>query len=379
LRILDDRFFRKGNEQMSATADMLPKTMAAIMCHGPKDYRLEERPVPRPGPGEVVIKVKSTGICASDIKCYTGAPLFWGDENRKGYCQAPVTPGHEFVGEVVALGDGAGEMYGLEIGDHAISEQIVPCWNCRYCKRGQYWMCAVHDIYGFRQRTFGAWSDYMLFPAGALNYKVPKSIPLHHAVFAEPLACSLHAVERGDIQYQDTVVIAGCGPLGLGMVAGAKMKGPARIVALDLSDERLEVAKRCGADIGINPKKEDAVQRVRDLTEGYGCDVYIEATGAPPAVAQGLNMIRKLGTFVEFSVMREPVTVDWTIIGDTKELNVHGSHLGPHCYPVAIRMIEQGKLPMDEIVTHRLPISQYQQGIDMVVSGLTSVKVTLEP
>ena len=90
-------------------------------------------------------------------------------------------------------------------------------------------------------------------------------------------------------------------------------------------------------------------------------------------------MIRKLGTFVEFSVMREKVTADWTIIGDSKELNVHGSHLGPYCYPVAIRMIEQGLLPMDEIVTHRLPLADYQKGIDMVVRGLTSVKVTLEP
>jgi erythritol/L-threitol dehydrogenase len=363
----------------SSVVDKLPKSMPAVMAHGPHDYRMEERPVPKPGPGEVLLKVKSTGVCASDIKCYTGAALFWGDENRVGYCQAPVTPGHEFVGEVVGLGDGARELYGLEIGDHAISEQIVPCWNCRYCKMGAYWMCNIHDIYGFRKRTFGSWAEYMLFPAGALNYKVPKNIPLHHAVFIEPLACSIHAVERGDIQYQDTVVIAGCGPLGLGMVAAAKMKGPERLIALDLSDERLEVAKRCGADIGINPKKQDAVQTVRDLTDGYGCDVYIEATGHPSAVEQGLHMIRKLGTFVEFSVMREKVTVDWTIIGDSKELNVHGSHLGPRCYPVAIRMIEQGRLPMDEIVTHRLPLSDYQKGIDLVISGLTSVKVTLEP
>ena len=276
-------------------------------------------------------------------------------------------------------GDGAAEFYGLEIGDHAVSEQIVPCWDCKFCKMGAYWMCNPHDIYGFRQRTFGSWAQYMIFPAGALNYKVPKTIPFHHAVFIEPLACSIHAVERGDIRYQDTVVIAGCGPLGLDMVAAAKMKGPERIVALDLSDDRLEVAKRTGADIGINVKKEDAVQKVRDLTGGYGCDVYIEATGHPSAVEQGLHMICKLGTFVEFSVMREKVTVDWTIIGDSKELNLHGSHLGPRCYPVAIRMIQQGVLPMDEIVTHRLPLTDYQKGIDMVISGLTSVKVTLEP
>jgi threonine dehydrogenase-like Zn-dependent dehydrogenase len=135
----------------------------------------------------------------------------------------------------------------------------------------------------------------------------------------------IHAVERGDIKYQDVVVIAGCGPLGIGMIAAAKMKSPACVVALDLDDERLKVALRCGANVAINPRKEDAVAKVRELTEGYGCDVYIEATGHPAAVEQGLQMIRKLGTFVEFSVMREKVTVDWTIIGDSKELNIHGA------------------------------------------------------
>ena len=90
-------------------------------------------------------------------------------------------------------------------------------------------------------------------------------------------------------------------------------------------------------------------------------------------------MVRKLGTFVEFSVMREPVTVDWTIIGDTKELNIHGSHLGPYCYPMAINMIEEKGLPMDEIITHRLPLAEFQRGIDLVGKGTDSIKVTLTP
>lgn len=364
---------------MTPANDTLPTSMRAVVCHGPEDYRLEERPVPRPGPGEVVIRVLSVGICASDLKCYTGAALFWGDEHREGYCQPPVIPGHEFVGEVVALGEGAAERYGLALGDHAISEQIVPCWHCRYCRRGQYWMCQNGDVYGFRQRAFGAMAEYMRFPADALNYKVPRSLPARHAVLIEPLACSIHAVERGEIGFGDRVVVAGCGPLGLGMVAAARLRGPERIVAVDLNDARLEVAKRCGADVTLNAAEVDVVAEVLDLTEGYGCDVYLEASGHPSAVEQGLRMIRKLGTFVEFSVMREPVTVDWSIIGDTKELNVHGSHLGPYCYPVAIRMLEQGLLPADDIVTHELPLESFQVGIELVGSGTRSVKVTLTP
>ncbi len=357
----------------------LPKTMQAVVCHGPRDYRLEEWAVPQPGPEEVVIRVKTVGVCASDLKCYQGAPLFWGDQHREGYCQPPVIPGHEFVGEVVALGEGAGEKYGLELGDMAISEQIIPCWECRYCKRGQYWMCQPHDIYGFRQKAFGAMAEYMLFPRNALNYKVPGSIPVEHAVFIEPLACAIHAVQRGNIEFGDVVVIAGAGPLGLGMIAAARLKNPRLLIALDLDDQRLEVAKSCGADIGLNPRTVDVVDEVRKLSEGYGCDVYIEATGHPAAVEQGLLMIRKLGTFVEFSVMREPVTVDWTIIGDTKELNIHGSHLGPYCYPIAIDMLHKGLLPMEHIVTHRLPLAAFQQAIETVGAGDRSIKVTLTP
>ncbi len=353
--------------------------MQAVVCHGPEDYRLEEHPVPDPGPGEVVVRVLSVGICASDLKCYLGAPLFWGDQNREGYCQAPVIPGHEFVGEVVALGAGAGEKHGLDIGDLAVSEQIVPCEECRYCRRGQYWMCMPHDIYGFRKNTPGAIAEYMRFPARARNYKVSKEIPVHHAAYIEPLACAIHAVQRGDIELADTVVIAGAGPLGLGMIAAARMKNPRLLISLDLNDERLDVARACGADLGLNPSEVDVVDEVQRLTEGYGCDVYIEATGHPKAVEQGLLMIRKLGTFVEFSVMREPVTVDWTLIGDTKELNIHGAHLGPYCYPIAIAMLQKDLLPMDRIVTHQFPLAEFQAGIDFVASSDRSIKVTLEP
>ncbi len=358
----------------------LPKTMQAVVCHGPQDYRLEEWAVPEPGPGEVVIRVKSVGICASDLKCYLGAPLFWGDEHRQGYCQPPVIPGHEFVGEVVALGEGADKKYGLALGDLAVSEQIVPCWKCRYCRRGQYWMCQdKHDVYGFRQRTFGAMAEYMRFPSDALNYKVPESIPAAHAAFIEPLACSIHAVQRGEIEFGDVVVIAGVGPLGLGMVAAARLKNPGLLIAIDLNDQRLQIARACGADMVLNPNQIDVIDEVRKLSDGYGCDVYIEATGHPAAVEQGLHMIRKLGTFVEFSVMRDQVTVDWTIIGDSKELNIHGSHLGPYCYPIAIDMLEKGLLPMDQIITHRFPLSAFQEGIDLVATGDRSIKVTLTP
>jgi threonine dehydrogenase-like Zn-dependent dehydrogenase len=357
----------------------LPKSMRAVVCHGPGDYRLEETPAPRPGPGEVVIRVEACGICASDVKCYSGAALFWGDARRPGFAQAPITAGHEFVGAVVGLGEGAAERYGLQVGDRAISEQIVPCWECRFCRRGQYHLCQVHDIYGFRRRTPGGFAEYMKFPAGALNYRVPDELPPSHAALIEPLACSIHAVQRARIELGDVVVIAGCGPLGLGMVAAARLKSPGLLIAVDLADDRLARARRLGADLGLNPRSSNAIAEVRGLTEGYGCDVYIEATGHPASVEQGLHMVRKAGRFVEFSVMREPVTVDWTIIGDTKELDLYGSHLGPYCYPLAIDYLHRGLVDATQFVTHELPLEEFQRGIELVAAGKESVKVLLRP
>jgi threonine dehydrogenase-like Zn-dependent dehydrogenase len=327
----------------------------------------------------VVLRVLGVGICASDVKCFSGAPLFWGDDHREGYCQPPVIPGHEAVGKVVALGRGAGEKHGLALGDLAVSEQIVPCWECRYCRRGQYWMCGNGNVYGFRQATPGAMAEYMRFPAASINYKVPETLKPEQAIYIEPLACAIHAVQRAEIEFGDTVVIAGCGPLGLGMVAAARLKNPGCLVALDLVDSRLAIAEKAGADVVLNPGKGDAVEEVRKLTDGYGCDVYIEATGNPAGVEQGLQMIRGLGTFVEFSLMGEPVTVDWTIIGDQKELNIHGSHLSPYTYPVAIDMLVKGQVPVGDIVTHQLPMSAYLDGIEMIHGGGHPIKVMLVP
>jgi len=163
------------------------------------------------------------------------------------------------------------------------------------------------------------------------------------------------------------------------MVGAARLKNPGKLVSVDLVDERLQIAEKLGADISLNPSKIDVVEQVLEMTDGYGCDVYIEATGHPSAVEQGLRMIRKAGTFVEFSVMREPVTVDWTIIGDTKELNIHGAHLGPHAYPLAIDYIHRGMIDVKQFVTHQLSLEKYVEAFEMVQKGTNSIKVQLIP
>ena len=354
-------------------------SMQAVICHGPRDYRLTEIPVPRPGPGEALVKVEAVGICASDLKCYQGAAKFWGDESRPAWAETGVVPGHEFVGKVVDLDQAAADRWNLTVGDRVTSEQIVPCWRCRYCKRGQYWLCGPHDIYGFKRRTPGAMAEYMVFPADALVHQLDPDLPAAHAAFVEPLSCALHAVERAGIGFGDVVVVAGCGPIGLGMIAGAAAKSPAQVIALDMSDTKLALAGRCGATTTLNIARDDVQGAVRGLTEGYGADVYLEGSGHPSAVGQGLDLLRKLGTFVEYSVFGSDVSVDWSIISDDKELNVLGAHLGPHCWPAAARMLTSGALPMGDIVTHQLPLAQFQDGLGLVADGTASIKVSLIP
>ena len=357
----------------------VPATMQAVICHGPEDYRLEEVAVPKRGPGEVLVAVEAVGICASDLKCYHGAPKFWGDANRPAWAETEVIPGHEFAGRVVELDDEAAKHWDIEVGDRVVAEQIVPDWTCRYCLEGAYHMCATHNLYGFKRATPGAMASYMIFTTDSLVHKVSADLPPAHAAFAEPLSCALHAVERGRLTFDDVVVVAGCGPIGLGMIAGAKAKSARLVIGLDMDDAKLDLARKTGADITINIGREDAVAKVKELTGGWGADVYLEATGHPSAVGQGLNLLRKLGRYVEYSVFGSETSVDWTIISDDKELDVLGAHLGPHCWPAAIRLIESGVLPMDEICTHQLPLAEFQRGLDLVSSGKESIKVTLIP
>eukprot|EP00088_Acartia_fossae_P025452 TRINITY_DN26284_c0_g2_i1.p1 TRINITY_DN26284_c0_g2~~TRINITY_DN26284_c0_g2_i1.p1 ORF type:complete len:224 (-),score=40.72 TRINITY_DN26284_c0_g2_i1:58-729(-) len=222
-------------------------------------------------------------------------------------------------------------------------------------------------------------AEYMIFPKNALVHVVPPQIDPRHAAFIEPLACSLHAVELGNIQWNDVVVISGCGPLGLGMVAGAKQKQPKVLVALDLCNWKLDIAKECGADIVLNPMECDLKTEIDNLTEGLGCDVYIEATGAGSSVKQGLNIIARLGRFIEFSVFGKEVTADWSIIGDTKELTIRGGHLGPYCWPKAISMVAKNLLPLDKIISHKFPLKDYEMAIKKVISSQDSIKVMLMP
>jgi L-iditol 2-dehydrogenase len=359
----------------------IPQTMQAVICHGPLDYRLETRPVPVIDEDEVLVRIEACGICAGDIKSFHGAAMFWGGGVLPPWNDAPVVPGHEFIGQVVAIGDRARVRFGLELGDRAIAEQIVPCGECLYCRTGKHWMCERQNIYGHQKEIAdGGMAEYMRYGKRSIIHKVPDSIPAQEAAMIEPLSCSVHTVARANIQFGDVVVVAGMGPIGLCKLQLARLKNPRLLIAIDPKPKRLELAGRLGADVLINPLAEDAEQKVKSLTGGYGCDIYIHNSGHPSGVIQGLKMIRKLGTFVEFSVFSAETSIDWSIIGDRKELTIAGSHIsGLDGYAVAIDFLHRGIIKVDQIVTHQFKLAEYQAAFFLAEQGDESIKVVLRP
>lgn len=352
------------------------KTMKALVAYSASDYRYEpEYPVPECGDDDILIKTEGCGICAGDLKCQHGAAMFWGDDVQPSWVEPPFIPGHEFIGVIAYVGK---NVKGYQVGERIAVDQIAPCRECRFCNSGQYWMCQPHRIYGFFKDYCGGMAEYVRIPVkNSVIHKVPKEIPLESALLIEPYACSKHCVDRAQIQSEDIVVLSGAGTLGLGMVTYARMRNPKKLIVLDMKDERLEKAKEFGADIVWNPSKVDVVAEIMKLTDGYGCDIYIEATGHPSSVVQGMKMIRKLGRFVEFSVFSEPTLLDWSIIGDRKELDVLGSHLSPYCYPFVIENIANGKLKTNGVVSRTFPIEEWETAFEYATGKYGDLKVAI--
>lgn len=354
-----------------------PKTMKALVAYSRSDYRYEEAfPVPECGPDDILIKTEGCGICAGDLKCSHGAAMFWGDDVQPSWVDPPFVPGHEFFGRVAYIGE---NVKGYKAGDRITVDQIAPCGECKFCNDGRYWMCQPHKMYGFFNEFCGGMAEYVrIRTKHAKIHRVPESLTFEQAICIEPYGCSKHCVDRAQIGAEDVVVIAGAGTLGLGMITYARQRNPKLLIVLDMMDGRLEKAKEFGADLVWNPSKTDVVEEIMKLTDGYGCDIYIEATGHPDAVIQGMQMIRKLGRFVEFSVFSQPATLDWSIIGDRKELDVLGSHLSPYCFPYVIENIANGKLKTDGVVSRVFELKDWKTAFDYASGKYGDFKVAFK-
>ena len=331
-----------------------------VVIYGKEDFRYEDFEIKDPGPEEVLVEIESCGVCAADPKIYYGKAYF----SPTVYQNAPIVAGHEFMGRVIKLGDGAAEKYGLKIGDRAIAEQIPPCWECWWCRRGEYNLCDRHYTYGVKGAN-GGWAEHMIYTKDSIVHKVPDSLSLKDAAVIEPAACALHGVNLAEINFGETVVVIGCGPIGMFMVQGAKLKNPKDLIVVDTDDERLEIAKKYGATLTINPLKEDAAEKVIALTgEKYGCDVVLEVAGNNASVNSAIKMLRRGGRLMEFSVFAEEVSFDWSIISDIKELTIRGGHLGYRTYDPVIDLFAKGLMSSEGIASTPYKLADFKQAIN---------------
>ena len=354
----------------------MARKMMGLNIYAPFDYRYEEVELPDVGDGEILLKVTACGVCASDTKTYHGGKRVWGQSPETQYIQTPVVGGHEFFGEVVEIGNGVTH---VAVGDMVAVEQIVPCGKCKYCIEGNYWMCKPHEITGFRKACPGGFAEYCKLGKNTLVYKVPKDFPVEMGAIVEPYGCAMHAVDRAQIKHTDVLVISGLGAIGLAMVSIAKKYMPKMIIGLDVRSNRLEKGLEFGADYVFNPAECDVTAKIRELTDDYGCDKYIEASGHPSSAEQGLSVIRNLGTYVQFGIYADVIPFDLNIVGDTKEINVHGSHLSPNCFKAVIDGMLDGSIKTDGIVTHVFKLADWEKAFETAEKDPTAIKVAIIP
>ncbi|MBQ6363125.1 MAG: alcohol dehydrogenase catalytic domain-containing protein [Lachnospiraceae bacterium] len=353
-----------------------PVMMKAVVTYAPGDMRYEDYPKPVPGEGEILLKMKGCSICAGDLKAWHGGIRFWGTSEADRYIEGPCIQGHEFFGEVVELGPGA---EGFEIGDNVCAEQIVPCGECEFCRTGRHWMCTRSAVFGFKNYCNGGFAEYINLPATSLKHKLPASFTQEQSVLVEPIACGMHALEQAHVQHEDVVVIAGLGAIGLSICNIANQAMPKLLIGIEVRPERAQKALEYGADIVLDPTKCDVAEEIRKLTGGLGCDVYVEASGAPKSVTQGMDCLKNLGRYVQMGVVSDFVKTDWNLIGDGKELTIIGSHLSAKVYPAVIRGMEKGLIRTDGLISHKFRLKDWEQAFETAASDPNAVKVMLEP
>jgi L-gulonate 5-dehydrogenase len=301
--------------------------MRAAIIHAPLDMRLGEWPTPRPARGEVLVRVAAAGVCAGDMYVYLGT---------NPYATYPQVCGHEIAGTVVELGDGAS---GPPPGSAVVVEPFIGCGGCYPCRTGRPNCCTSLQIIGVHRP--GGFAPYLAVPT-RLVHAIPAGLPLAVAAFAEPVAIAVHACRRGEVSAADTVLVLGCGPIGLALVEVARARG-ARVLATDLVASRAEVAARLGAE--VLPVGETLLGSVIELTHGEGVHVVIEATGSATAIEATPHLVAAGGRIVIVGLIKQGVGVTFPGLDYTrKELTVVGSRASVGCFPEALALLAAGSI-----------------------------------
>jgi threonine 3-dehydrogenase len=346
----------------------MPEKMRAVVKTGAgPGAELITVELPQIGPKDVLVRVRATSICGSDLHIYNWDP--WAE----GRVRPPLIMGHEFAGEVVALGE---EVESLKAGDSVSAETHIVCGICYQCRTGQSHVCRNYSIIGVDRA--GSFAEYVALPAknAWLN---PLDLPLEVASIQEPFGNAVHAAFSYPLVGQ-RVLVTGCGPIGLMAIAIAKAAGASAVYASEVIPYRLDLARHMKADLVFDATKVDIAEEVLAATSGEGVDTLLEMSGHPSAIHQGLKALRKGGHAALLGIPFQPFEVDLAEEIIFKGVTVYGV-VGRLIYETWYRtraLLASGAVDVSPIITHRLPLEGFEEGMELMRSGQCG-KVVLFP
>jgi L-iditol 2-dehydrogenase len=359
--------------QRPATQEVPPR-MRAVVLTGPHAHEVrDDVPTPRPGPLEVLCKVDAVAICGTDLHIYEGKfPGRW----PKSY---PFIPGHEWSGTVVQVGDAAGEL-GWNVGDRVAGTSHAGCGYCRNCNIGRYNLCEnygkepLHHQYGHYSQ--GADAEYVVHSIKSV-FKLPESIDLPLGAMVDTASIALHSVKRPGIRPGEVVVVVGAGPMGLLTADCAYALGAGRVIVTG-SGERLNKAREMGFET-INYREQDAVEAVKDLTNGQGAHVAVDTGGTVDSVVQTVNVLRKGGRAAFTGVPLEPAILPMQKIV-LEEIDLFGVRANPNAMEEVLPLITSGRVRVQPLVTHTFPLERYGDALHTFAERVDgALKVLIRP
>jgi len=346
--------------------------MQAARLHGPKDIRIADEPAPPPPkPGEVTLKILTVGVCGSDLHMYEAGRIGYTDITE------PFILGHEFMGEIVALGPDAldGEHQPLRVGQRVAVEPAVPCWRCELCEHGHPNLCPNHYFYGLFPDD-GALRERMLVSARNC-FPMPDALSDDAGPLLETLGVAIHAIDLSKIRIGHTVAVIGVGPVGALITRLAVLAGAARVIVFDKLDWRLQKACDWGATQAFNVDQIDPVKAALDVTGGRGVDVAIEAAWADHSIQQAADMARYGGRLLLVGIPPDDQLRLQHSVARRKGLSIIMSRRMKHTYPRAIELAVSGAVKLEELVSHRFDLAEtavayacnaaYEDGVNKVV------------
>ena len=347
---------------------MVKGRMKALMKTKPgPGAELVEVDIPDYGPDDVLVEVTATSICGTDAHIYNWDP--WAESRIK----PPLVFGHEFAGTIVAKGDNVAS---LGIGDFISAETHITCGECYQCRTGQEHICQNVAIIGVDVQ--GCFSQYVALPARNASKTHPS---VHPAVASiqEPFGNAVHTVLAGDTVGK-TVVVYGCGPIGLCAIPLAHAVGVSKVFAIDLNDYRLDLARKLGAERVIDAKSEDALAVLLDETDGEGVDIIYEMSGAPIAIQQGLKALKNGGLMSLLGLPTRPVEIDITddvVFKGVTIQGISGRKMFDTWYKTTA-LLESGRVDIGPIITHEFALEDYEEAFELMTSG-NSGKIVFYP